>query len=354
MEELDRAFLEGAVLLDRTGSEAVLEVRGDDASDYLQRMLSCDLRKLTGDPDRGQGSLGVLMTGKGRLIAPFMVHRMTETGRDGESENCASFWFLLESSVLDGFEAALERLVILEDVSFFRPKVAILSVQGPGADAALLGESVGGEPLPGKEGERVRLELGGGAHAWVVNRPRCLFGGWDFVVPIDLRDSLAAGILERGAIECADESAVERHRILAAIPRFGVDGTEANLPPEAGYDAGIAYDKGCYAGQEVVARIRTYGHVNRRLCALNLLGSSVPPVAAKIRTLPVEGEEEGKVVGEITSATLDPRSGCAVALGFVRYKKAVLDQPLEIVGVGRATITAVIGTPTEKTNSTEA
>ena len=87
------------------------------------------------------------------------------------------------------------------------------------------------------------------------------------------------------------------------------------MPPECGYDTSISYDKGCYPGQEILARIRTYGHVNWLLRRVRLEGSSVPRPAD-----PILIAEEKQ--GHITSASLSPGTGKPVALGYVRHKKA--------------------------------
>ena len=83
----------------------------------------------------------------------------------------------------------------------------------------------------------------------------------------------------------------------------------------ASYDAAISYDKGCYAGQEVVARIRTYGHVNKLLRRIRLDGDHVPCAGD-----PVILEE--REIGTITSASRSPTTGNGVALAYVRHKVA--------------------------------
>lgn len=332
MQKVDRAILEGVALLDLDERESVLEVRGSDAEEYLQRMLSCDLRKVTGTEVGGRGSTGTLMTGKGKLIAPFLIHRMPP------EDSTHRFWLFAERSALDPLEEALDRLVILEEVTFHRPEVSVLSLQGPAADAALQGESAGGDPLPQLERERTRVDLGGEGAGWVVRHARSLAGGWDFVTPRAARDRLVTHWTDHGAL-LADAATIDRHRVLLGAPRFGVDATPANLPTEVGYDAAIAYDKGCYAGQEVVARIRTYGHVNRRLCQLQSPAGEVEVGASLSRT----DDEEAKPIGKVTSATIDPRGDGTVCLAIVRYRHAAVGNEFVIEGGDRATITGVIG-----------
>jgi len=106
----------------------------------------------------------------------------------------------------------------------------------------------------------------------------------------------------------------EMARIEAGIPRFGVDMGESNLAPEAGIESrAISYTKGCYIGQEVIARIRTYGNVAKALRRLRL--------ADDLKDLPKKGDKlfrDGKEAGYITSAVASPALKANVALGYVR------------------------------------
>ena len=105
-------------------------------------------------------------------------------------------------------------------------------------------------------------------------------------------------------------------RIEAAVPTWGVDMDENTIPNEAGLEArAINYDKGCYIGQETIARIKTYGHVNRRLIQCLVESAQVPKCGDKILA-------EGREVGHITSAGHSSRLGKPLALGYVRREFA--------------------------------
>src|SRR5207244_7503068 len=97
-------------------------------------------------------------------------------------------------------------------------------------------------------------------------------------------------------------------RIEAGTPVYGLDIDDTNLPQEvARVERTISFTKGCYIGQETVARIRTYGHVNRSLIGLRLSGNAAASPAAKLF-------RADKEVGHITSSALSPKSGQAIAL----------------------------------------
>jgi folate-binding protein YgfZ len=118
-----------------------------------------------------------------------------------------------------------------------------------------------------------------------------------------------------GAVRC-DTVAVESARLEAGIPLFGRDITGDNLPQEIGRDSrAISFTKGCYLGQETVARIDALGHVNRQLVGLRLAGESVPAAGAPL----LAGDKE---VGQITSAAWSPALQAPLALGMVRRAHA--------------------------------
>lgn len=110
----------------------------------------------------------------------------------------------------------------------------------------------------------------------------------------------------------SSEDTIETLRIENAVPRFGVDMLEGSLVPESLGENAISYKKGCYIGQEVISRIRTYGEVAKALRQLRF-----DPTAA----IPKPGDKvefNGKEVGHITSATFSPRFQCPIALGYIR------------------------------------
>src|SRR5207248_2164550 len=98
-------------------------------------------------------------------------------------------------------------------------------------------------------------------------------------------------------------------RVEAGLPLYGIDIDDTTVLPELG-ERGIRYDKGCYIGQEVVAKIKYLGHVNRRFMGFVCDGSIPPPSGSAVRS-------SGKQVGYITSSVISPAVGKPIALGFV-------------------------------------
>jgi tRNA-modifying protein YgfZ len=129
-------------------------------------------------------------------------------------------------------------------------------------------------------------------------------------------------------VPALDEEALERLRILAGTPRFGREIDDRVLPAEAGLDErAISFTKGCFPGQEPVARLRYRGHVNRRLRVLAIEAREPPPGGTEI----VHGE---RTVGRVTSAARD--GGRVLALGYVRTD--VPDDAVLAVGGAAATM----------------
>lgn len=101
-------------------------------------------------------------------------------------------------------------------------------------------------------------------------------------------------------------------RIEAGFPLFGVDFNEENLPQEVGRDVqAISFTKGCYLGQETVARIDALGHVNQRLVGVRFVGSDMPAGGLELT-------RDGRIVGSVTSAAFSPKFGLPIALAMVR------------------------------------
>jgi folate-binding protein YgfZ len=207
----------------------------------------------------------------------------------------------------------------------------VLHVEGRGAGETL--RKVLGQDGPAEL--HASVAMGSGR---VVRESRGGFEGFDVrVAPAELA-ALRASLLEAGALS-ADAAILEAARIEAGIPRWGAELTEEVLPDEAGLPARgyVSYTKGCYVGQEIVARIRTYGHVNRHLVGLLLESRDVPPAGAEIRS----GAQK---VGAVTSAVLSERLGRAVALGFVHRDHAAPGTHLTVLrpsGTASAVVSAL-------------
>ena len=134
-------------------------------------------------------------------------------------------------------------------------------------------------------------------------------------VPNDLADVFQQNLLDSGAVQIS-EDLYETLRIENGIPKYGVDMDETTIVPELGIDGLISYNKGCYIGQEIIARIHFRGHVAKKLTGL-----LSEPGAVATGFLPNADivTPDGKNAGRITSVTFSPKLDKTIALGFVRY-----------------------------------
>ena len=137
--------------------------------------------------------------------------------------------------------------------------------------------------------------------------------GADFLLPVDDAAELLAAW--QTAHVALDESLLETLRIEAGIPRWGRDIGEDTLPPEAGLDrTHIDYHKGCYIGQEVISRLKSIGHVNRRLAGFLALDDT--PLAPSMRLF--SPDSDAAEIGVLTSAAWSFALEKPAALGYLK------------------------------------
>jgi len=208
-----------------------------------------------------------------------------------------------------------ERVVIADRSNEWRE----LYVGGPECAAVLAN-------LSGAEAPQTRLAHAaaklGGAVVWL--RRVDLTGPVGFLVSTESPNlpAVAAALAGAGAASCPIE-AFDAARIEWGFPLFGQDISDKNLPQEINRDPlAISFVKGCYLGQETVARIDALGHVNRTLVGVRFVGPDIPPPGCPLSV--ADG-----VVGEVTSAAYSPRLAAPLALAFVRRGHNAPGTPLE-------------------------
>jgi folate-binding protein YgfZ len=179
---------------------------------------------------------------------------------------------------------------------------------------------------------------------YCMNQPRLGSNGFDLFAPAAslaaLADKLIAAAKGLGGCACGWR-ALETARIEAGIPRFGAEMDENNLAPEAGIEErAISYAKGCYIGQEVIARIRTYGQVAKSLRGLRL--------ADDLKELPRKGDKlfaGGKEVGYVCSAVRSPTLNANIGLGYVRREHNAIGSALQVRTLAGEAPAAIVATP---------
>jgi folate-binding protein YgfZ len=292
---------------------------GPDARSYLHGMVTNEVKALR----PGQGTYAAVITARGKMLgdARLLVVEDDQVLMD------------LEPGARDATLAHLAQYLVSEDceVSDATGSCAILGAYGPAAGelvARVTGEPVPELPLHGS----VRRVLGGITGLVVASAPEGV-SGFELLVAPEAAEAvlsaMAAVAAELGG-GLAGEDALEAARIERGVPRFGADMDESTIPLEANLERAISYTKGCYIGQEVIAKATYRGHVRRRLARL-----SVPPGTRAGAQL-VEGE---KSMGLLTSV-LDPNpaGGPPLAIGYVRAAQLHEGASLAIEGGGTATV----------------
>jgi folate-binding protein YgfZ len=285
--ELDgqyRAVREGCGLLERSGFAAFV-VSGPDAADFLQGQLTNDVEALT----PGTGCYAALLDRKGGVQADMRVLRL------GEDE----VWLDTDRRAADAVARHLSTYKVGREVEVAEPspQAAILSLLGPTA-----GELAGTGPLPNEHDHR-EVELAG-----VACRAVATDLGVELSCPAARSGEVAASLIETGA-ERVSEAAAEIVRVESGRPRFGHEIKPGTLTQEAGInDRAVSFTKGCYIGQETVARLHYKGKPNRHLRGLRLEA----PVAEDDPIL-----LEDRELGRIGTAVISPASG-PIALAVMR------------------------------------
>jgi folate-binding protein YgfZ len=304
--ELDaqyRQLREECGLLDRSGRGKLL-LKGSEAAEYLQGQLTNDIEAL----DAGEGCYAALLDRKGHMQTDMRVLRLAAD----------EVWIDTEAEALPAARRHLEmykvgREVEVEDVTETR---ALLSLIGPRS-----AELCGAPPLPEHECEPLSVS---GIECLAVGTAF----GIDLIASAGDSERLRAAMAEAGAVEVSPD-AVEILRIEAGTPRFGAEMDSATMPAETGIvAAAVNFEKGCYIGQETVARLHYRGKPNRHLRGLRLSAPAAPG-----ETLLAGEKEVGRVGGSCVSPIFGP-----IALAILRREA----EPGAQLSVGEDGVTAQV------------
>jgi folate-binding protein YgfZ len=305
----------------RLQDRGLISVEGADRVRWLNGMLTNDVAQLAPGRERS-GCYALLLTRIGRIVAD--VHVLLREG---------SFWLECERTALASVLATLGRFVIADDVRLADATEGWerLALEGPATRAVFAGAA--GE-APGLAPDAADgFQIAGTpvlAGAWGVSGEDAL----QLFAPHGSGAAVARALLGAGAghglLEAGPE-ALEILRIEAGTPRYGRELGEAVLPAEADLSRAISTTKGCYTGQEIVARMATRGGASHALVGLALEGSSPPAAGAGVSAQAVQ-------VGEVTSAALSASAG-AIALAYVRRAHATPAAALSVEGRAARVVT---------------
>jgi folate-binding protein YgfZ len=314
-----KALRETVGLVD-TNYRAFFSFTGPDRQRYVNAILTSNVRDLK----PGLGAVGLLLNPQGHILAEV------ET-------------FLLEGSLLASCHAMIrertfstfDKFIIMDDVTLEDTSASSGTLDLIGLRTIAVLEKLGVPDFKGMQVlahsefsvgtipcRLVRREIAGHAAATLIANRDQLSAVWN-----ELATLVRA---ERGAP--AGLEALNSLRLECGVAWFGHDYDDKQIPHEAGLEhSHISYEKGCYTGQEIVERVRSRGHANRRLIELRFLSDQAPGAGTKLLLA-------GNEIGSVTSSAFSPILGQPIGLGYVRREQSAWGTSLDASGIAAEVI----------------
>jgi folate-binding protein YgfZ len=290
-----------AIVVDRS-HRARLRFSGDKAGDVLTGLVTNDVGAL----QPGQGQYAAALTPKGKVVADMRVLRFDDHYLTDTSPRTRDAWFGIVRKFVN------PRLAKYSDESANALSLGVFGVQARYVVEEMTG--VGHSALAILAPYSHVVVAGEvGAPTIVMRSPELGdVEGYELFMPADRHAAVWDAAVHARATP-GGLAVWEVARVEAGRPEWGIDMDDATIPQEANFDelGGISYTKGCYTGQEVVARVHFRGHVNRTIRGLRAAGTTPPPPRAALF------DATGKAVGDVRSSVSSPRLG-GIALAMLR------------------------------------
>lgn len=301
------AVRRGGVGLLNLSSRGRVRVTGSEAIQFLNGLVTNDMKTLV----QGHWMPAVFPNVQGRLIANVRIMRFA----DHQLKSSPIPVFLIDTEA-PSHEAMLKTIARFSQAGDFHVEditanSAHISLQGQKAGAVI--ETVVGHKAGLPPGQGLIETTWQDRDLIVVRASHTPEVGFDVITDLSTATELWAAFLKAGAWPVGLQ-AQEILRIEAGIPRHGIDMDETNVVSETNLDDAVSYTKGCYVGQEIVARVKYRGHVAKKLTGLVFEQASKPEAGSKLQSL------EGQEAGWLTSVAYSPELGRTIALGYVRHK----------------------------------
>lgn len=292
----------GAGLIDLS-SRGRFSVGGSEAVQFLNGLITNDMKTLTEDA----WMPAVFPNVQGRLLASVRVARL----KPFELQN-PNYVIDTEAATRENVLKTLQRFTLAGDfrVTDITDETVQFAVQGNEAESvvrSVLGDAVTSLPEHG-----VTTISWKGMAVTALRDTHTGAKGFDLITPAAGARDLRQSLIDAGATPVGDD-VFEVLRIEAGIPRYGLDMDETNVVTETNLDDAVSYTKGCYIGQEIIARIKYRGHVAKKLTGLSFADE------VKVASGDIIKSSDDKDIGRITSATYSPQLKRTIALGYVKY-----------------------------------
>lgn len=291
----------GSVVFDRS-YRGRLRLLGERAGEMVTGLVTNDVAGLV----PGQGCYAAALTAKGKIVADIRVFVDEGSVLTDAAPRAAAAWALMVRKFVNPRIAAhADETATLRDFGVFGTSSRLVISELTGVPAVSLAALA---PYA-----HVSVELDG-SRVLVVHSPELGVDGYELLVPPSLFAALWERAVQRGATP-GGLSAWEVARVEAGRPEWGLDMDDNTIPQEANFDElhAISYTKGCYVGQETVARVHFRGHVNRHLRGIRAAGMAIdaPPSGATLH------DHAGLQVGDVRTSVRSPRLG-GIALAMIR------------------------------------
>jgi folate-binding protein YgfZ len=311
----------GAGLIDLSARCRLL-VTGSEAVPFLNGLITNDMKTL----EENRWMPAVFPNVQGRLLASVRVIRVAlrAEGDDPGKSKQPTFLIDTEAATHERVLQTIQRFTLAGDfhVTDLTDETVLFSLQGKAAnkiitsvldDAASI--SVGG----------VKQSVWNGDPITVLRATHTGADGFDLIVKNAHGEKLWQELLAAGARPVGYDT-WERLRVEAGVPRYGRDMDDTTVVTETNLDEAVSYTKGCYVGQEIIARIKYRGHVAKKLRGLLFEEPIKLEVPAPIISA------DGKEVGRVTSTTNSPHLGRRIALGYVKYEHSNAGTEVRLAG----------------------
>lgn len=299
----------GAGLIDLS-SRGRLLVTGSEAVQFLNGLITNDMKTL----EVGSWMPAAFPNVQGRLIASVRVIRLRDEGT--EKKVCPTFLIDTEAATHEKVLKTIERFTLAGDfhVTDRTNEMVMLSVQGKKA-ISVVGSVLGAaaEGLAPRAVRQISLQqTEATAELTIIHASHTAEDGFDLIVDSAEAGSLWNALQQAGARPLGYD-ALEVLRIEAGVPLYGIDMDDTNVVSETNLDDAVSFTKGCYIGQEIIARIKYRGHVAKKLSGLLFEGTVAVGAGSVVNSA------EGKEIGRLTSTTFSPKLNRTIALAYLKY-----------------------------------